>query len=530
MLFNSYIFLFAFLPLVLGIYFVLKHHHNKTYTIFFLTIASFVYYSYWEFSHVYILIFSILINYSCSRYIQESSNRNRRKGAFALGVAFNLSLLGYYKYAGFFLDNVNQTLALEWSLPGVLLPIGISFFTFQQIALLADIHAGKVGRISPLRHAFFVTFFPQLIAGPIVHHSEIMPQLDEKRRYPWSRDLAIGTVIFAVGLFKKVVIADSVAVYADAGFDTMHAGGSLDFASAWIAAFAYSFQIYYDFSGYSDMAVGLARLFGLRLPLNFYSPYRATGFIEFWRRWHITLSRFLRDYLYIPLGGNRHGAGRQALALAAVMLLGGLWHGAGWTFILWGALHGLLLVLNHGWIRLPLSRAGFWTWLPVRAAAIVATFVIVTLVWVPFRAQGLGDSLAMWSAMFPTDPAAIRGSLGNFGAAQFLRLGEPGIWLEMFPRQAVWPDPLPPEFLAQQALPAGVILLALTGFTFLLPNIYQMMRAYEPALHLPDSTAPAPALLDHGILRWVTALAVGFMLIAAVLGLSHVSPFLYFQF
>lgn len=530
MLFNTYIFIFAISPIVLFVFFVLSKYTSQKITIAFLFISSVIYYSYWEFSHIFVLIASIGVNYFCTYSIINDQRYSVKKWVFALGVVFNLTLLSYYKYTQFFLDNLNDTLALQWTLPGVLLPIGISFFTFQQIALLADARAGKVTRLSPLRHAFFVTFFPQLIAGPIVHHSEIMPQLEGRRKSPWSRDLAIGITIFAVGLFKKVVIADSIAIYADAGFDTVQAGGTLDFASAWITAFAYSFQIYYDFSGYSDMAVGLARMFGIRLPLNFFSPYRAIGFIEFWRRWHITLSRFLRDYLYIPLGGNRHGAARQALALAAVMLLGGLWHGAGWTFVLWGALHGMLLVLNHAWTRLPFSRAAFWSWPPVRAGAVLATFAIVTLVWVPFRAQGLDDTLALWTAMLPLDPVQARTSFTGFVAAQFLHLADGSTWLTLFPRSSHWPTPLPPDYLARQALPAGAALACLTLATLLLPNVYQMLRAYAPALHLPPDTVEGPALLQKGILRWLTALAVGFMLLAALLGLSHVSPFLYFQF
>ena len=272
----------------------------------------------------------------------RQADHRRRPVAFAIprrpdgGIIFNLCLLGYFKYAGFFVANVDNVFGAQWVVPSIILPIGISFITFQKIAFLVDAHRGLVRNFTLLNYAFFVTFFPQLIAGPITHHSEIMPQIGPAQRRDLTADLAVGISIFVVGLFKKVVIADSLAIYADAGYSMLRAGHPLDSASAWVTVLCYSFQLYYDFSGYSDMAVGLARMFGFRLPVNFYSPYKSTSIIDFWRRWHITLSRFLRDYLYIPLGGNRHGPVRRYLNLGIVMLLGGFWHGANWTFVVWG--------------------------------------------------------------------------------------------------------------------------------------------------------------------------------------------------
>src|SRR6476620_163403 len=243
---------------------------------------------------------------------------------------------------------------------------------------------------------------PQLIAGPITQHSEIMPQIGPSRRRDLTADLAVGISVFVVGLFKKVVIADSLAIYADAGYSMLRAGHPLDSASAWVTVLCYSFQLYYDFSGYSDMAVGLARMFGFRLPVNFYSPYKSTSIIDFWRRWHITLSRFLRDYLYIPLGGNRRGPVRRYANLGIVMLLGGLWHGANWTFVVWGAVHGLMLALNHAWRAIPLSRSLALKKGLAQRVAVAMTFVAVTLAWIPFRADNLADAGRMFTYLWPT--------------------------------------------------------------------------------------------------------------------------------
>ena len=284
--------------------------------------------------------------------------RAQSRAVLTIGITFNLCLLGYFKYAGFFVANVDDFFGAQWAVPNIILPIGISFITFQKIAFLVDAHRGLVRNFTLLNYAFFVTFFPQLIAGPITHHSEIMPQIGLLRDEGTpQRILPLVSASFVVGLFKKVVIADSLAVYADAGYSMLQVGDPLDSASAWITVLCYSFQLYYDFSGYSDMAVGLARMFGFRLPVNFYSPYKSASIIDFWRRWHITLSRFLRDYLYIPLGGNRRGPARRYANLVIVMLLGGLWHGANWTFVVWGGVHALMLGVNHAWRAIPASNS-----------------------------------------------------------------------------------------------------------------------------------------------------------------------------
>ncbi|HFD87845.1 MAG TPA: MBOAT family protein [Gammaproteobacteria bacterium] len=346
MLFNSLTFIFLFLPITLIGYYLVggRGHHNLA--IGWLVGASLFFYGFWNTEYLILILSSILFNYSIGLLIHGTYSKHW----LFMGVASNLALLGYYKYANFSVDNANAVFDAGLSLEHIAFPLAISFFTFQQIAYLVDTYKGKTREINYLHYCLFVTFFPQLIAGPIVHHKEMLPQFAKDAIYKLNYGhLAVGLTIFALGLFKKVVLADNIAPYAIPVFDAAERGIDLTFWEAWYGAFAYTFQIYFDFSGYSDMAIGLARLFGIRLPLNFNSPYKSASIIEFWRRWHMTLSRFLRDYLYIPLGGSRKGDVRRYTNLMLTMLLGGLWHGAGWTFLAWGALHGFYLTVNHIW-------------------------------------------------------------------------------------------------------------------------------------------------------------------------------------
>lgn len=319
------------------------------------------------------------------------------------GVSINLLLLGYFKYANFFVNNINEFFETGFHLENILLPLAISFFTFQQITYLVDSYKGKGKEYGFNNYCLFVTFFPQLIAGPIVHHREIMPQFENRDLYSLkTRNLSIGMTIFMLGLFKKVVLADSMAVPANEVFQAAENGVELTIFEAWVGALAYTFQLYFDFSGYSDMAIGLARMFGIILPINFYSPYKANNIIEFWRRWHITLSRFLRDYLYIPLGGNRKGELRRYSNLMLTMILGGLWHGAAWTFVWWGCLHGFYLCINHLWIRVKAKicdqhlKAAF----PARCGGRILTFAAVVIAWALFRAESREGIDTMYAAMF----------------------------------------------------------------------------------------------------------------------------------
>jgi alginate O-acetyltransferase complex protein AlgI len=396
-LFNSYAFIFLFLPItLLGFHLIGGRGHHRI-AIAWLVAASLFFYGWWNPAYLGLILGSMLFNYAVG--VSLSGNPNR--GVLALGIAANLGLLGYYKYANFFIDNLNAFVGSGFHLETIILPLAISFFTFQQIAYLVDAYRGETHEYRFLHYALFVTFFPQLIAGPIVHHKEMLPQFAKDVLYRLKAEhLAVGITIFAIGLFKKVVLADGIAVYATPVFDAAEAGVTLTFFEAWGGALAYTLQLYFDFSGYSDMAIGLARMFGVRLPLNFNSPYKATNIIDFWRRWHITLSRFLRDYLYIPLGGNRKGEVRRNINILITMLLGGLWHGAGWTFVLWGGLHGAYLVINHAWRRLlqntqPTHIGSFFGW--------TITMLAVVAAWVPFRAESMEGAIRILEAMAGTN-------------------------------------------------------------------------------------------------------------------------------
>ena len=406
MLFHSLPFLIVFLPAVLAVYYALAS--KAVARRWCLIAASLMFYGYWDARFVPLLAGSVAANWVLARLLA--------KGAAAmvlpLGIALNLGLLGLFKYADFFAGEIAALVGqapAPWSL---VLPLGISFFTFQQISYLVDLKRGRTRPYGLADYAAYVTFFPHLIAGPIVRHDELISQFDLAPARPGLAErLSRGLVLFAIGMVKKVFIADTVSRIADPLFAAAAQGQAPGFAEAWLAALAFTVQIYFDFSGYSDMAIGLALLFGLSFPINFAAPYGASSIREFWRRWHITLSRFLRDYLYVPLGGNRRGRSRQAAAALATMLLGGLWHGAGWTFVAWGGIHGLALVINQAWARRGVALPASLGWL--------LTSLVVIPGWVLFRASDFGSAWALLAAM-----AGTRGfDLG------FARTGLGDLWL-----------------------------------------------------------------------------------------------------
>jgi alginate O-acetyltransferase complex protein AlgI len=391
MLFYSFEFLYLFLPATLAGYFLLGRSKSPHLAIVFLTLASLFYYSWWDYKYVTLITISILFNYYLGLFLRS----NPSKLIVSLAVSVNLLLIGYFKYIGFFADIANNLFDVGVSFTGIVLPLAISFFTFQQIAWLLDNNAQliekKRGNFSD--YCLFVLFFPQLIAGPIVHHSEMMPQFDKSiQRHPNSANIAAGMAFFIIGLGKKIIFADHLAPIADHAFDGASNGIAITSLEAWLGALAYTGQLYFDFSGYADMAIGLALLFNIKLPLNFDSPYKSLTISEFWRRWHMTLSRFLRDYIYIPLGGNRKGETNRHRNLMITMLLGGLWHGASWNFILWGGLHGLYLIINHFWTtKSPFRLPAIYSWL--------LTFFAVIFAWVFFRAENFSVALTMLQSM-----------------------------------------------------------------------------------------------------------------------------------
>ncbi len=520
MLFNTYEFIWGFLPIAVIGFYLLGAWRLERLALAWLIAASLFFYGWWNPVYLWLITCSIVANFSIGQFLTRIHlGPGLRRGLVIGGVAVNLASIGYFKYANFFVDNINQIAGAGFHLEPIILPLAISFFTFQQITYLVDAYRGLTKEYSFLHYCLFVTFFPQLIAGPIVHHHEMMPQFmrDSVFRFKIDR-VAIGATIFFIGLFKKVIIADSMASYGSPIFAAAEAGTHLSFFEAWSGALAYTFQLYFDFSGYSDMAIGLARLFGIRLPLNFFSPYKATSIIDFWRRWHMTLSRFLRDYVYFSLGGNKKGPSRRHINLMITMLLGGLWHGAGWTFVVWGGLHGLYLVVNHAW-----RRVYGWTGMRPGAFGVLGpicawttTFMSVVVAWVFFRAESLEGAVLMLSGMVGLNgivlPSFIETNLGGLAAA-LMRYG-----VEFRSEMDYWDTELFAAF--------AVLLLVILA----LPNTYQLMERYKPAI-----TAGLPGARPSRVkLQWraTTGWAVGAGITAAICFafMTQVSEFLYFQF
>ncbi|MCH2153799.1 MAG: MBOAT family protein [Phycisphaerales bacterium] len=461
MIFSSPEFIFAFVPVVFLVAFLVrKLVSNTAVLLIWLTMSSLFFYGFWKADYLPIIVVSILANWLLGRWILSAGDRNRVP--LFIGIILNLLAIGYYKYFDFFVSNVNAVAGTEFSEMGLLLPLGISFFTFQQIAYLVDSSRGLVGRTSILEYAFFVSFFPQLIAGPIVHHRHILPAVRRGESFGFkSEEILKGLHAFGIGFVKKVVFADMFAVAASSVFDAADAGQTISTHDAMLGAVSYTFQIYFDFSGYTDMAIGLGHMFGVKLPKNFDSPYKSLGIIEFWRRWHVTLSEFLRDYLYIPLGGNRKGMPRRYFNLITTMFLGGLWHGASWTFVVWGVAHGLLLMVNHTIRKLVPRPDGRLALMFFRLGSWLVTFAAINLTWVSFRATTWSGMWEMYRAIF------------GFGGAP----DSTGFAFD--PREMSYPIPY------HQHLPESVLfwpwLVVLVGLLIcvMMPNTWQLTERYE---------------------------------------------------
>jgi D-alanyl-lipoteichoic acid acyltransferase DltB (MBOAT superfamily) len=479
-LFNSYEFLFVFLPAVIAGYFAIARLSAFAANAF-LAAASVAFYAWWRLDFVWILAGSIAVNYFFGHKLSRDAAAGRNdRPVLVAGIAFNLALLGYFKYADFFIANLNAVTGASLELLRVALPLGISFFTFTQIAYLVDAWKGKAAEYSAVNYVLFVTFFPHLLAGPIIHHKEMMPQFadDRLKRVDWTH-MARGLALFALGLAKKVLVADPLAPWANAGF--AHAQ-SLTFADGWITMLAYVMQLVFDFSGYTDMALGAALMLNIRLPINFDSPYRSADIQEFWRRWHMTLSRFLRDYVYVPLGGNRHGEARMLVLFVVTFALGGFWHGAAWTYVIWGTLHGVALVVLHFWRKRgrPLPRP----------AAIALTFLFVSAALVVFRAPTLADAGAILASV-----AGLKGLSLATTVPQWSWIGEAGV---------------PPGILAE-----GLVTLATLGLALVLT--FTPRNSNDVAASI-DLSAPR--------LRY----AFGFLLALSLVFVQNATEFIYFIF
>jgi alginate O-acetyltransferase complex protein AlgI len=507
MLFNSPEFLFVFLPAALaGTWLALRA--GQPAGLFALIFASLVFYAWWRTSGLAVIGASIIANFLIATRIDRldaSANgaRSARLSLLWLGIGLNLAALGYFKYANFFLGMVGEP-ALQ-----IVLPLAISFFSFQQIAFLVDTYRGAMGRITWRDYAAAVLFFPHLIAGPLIHYSDIAAQFRERFAVT-SATIVAGLPIFAIGLAKKVAIADSLAPFVSPLFAKAETA-PLEFFSAWLAALGYTAQLYFDFSGYSDMAIGLAIMFGISLPINFASPYKAGSIIEFWRRWHITLSHFLRDYLYFPLGGGRRGPRRRYANLLAVMLLGGLWHGAAWTFVFWGGLHGAYLAVNHFWRRNVAERLPLWLLRGLVPAFWLLTFLAVVVGWVFFRSPSFAAAINILEGMAGQTFASLPGELaylldmktGRFAGIVFDGKGLP--YLDLVPA------------LFYLVLGYAIIWAA--------PNTAQMFGLDGRARDWAATSLPPLALVRR-------AVAMGLLLWVSMFGIIGAAPteFLYFQF
>jgi D-alanyl-lipoteichoic acid acyltransferase DltB (MBOAT superfamily) len=501
MLFNSLEFLLGYAPVTLLVFFLLGKRSPRT-ACGWLGVMSLVFYAWWYPPHTLILLTSIVCNFFFGILIGRAGEVGSmgRKRALVAALVLNLGALCYYKYFGFFSSIVTQASGLQWDVGNIALPLGISFFTFTQIAYLVDTYQGKVKEHDFLRYLLFVTYFPHLVAGPIIHHHDVMSQFGNGQTFRFNADhFSAGTVIFIIGLFKKVVIADNVAQFSATVFSLAEQGTAINMGAAWAGALAYALQLYFDFSGYSDMAIGLSLMLNVRLPFNFDSPYKSRSIVEFWRRWHISLSTFLRDYLYIPLGGNRHGKARRYLNMGVTMVLGGLWHGAGWTFIVWGALHGTYLALNHAWHSatdgMPFRQARWYAGL-----SWTVTLLAVLLAWIFFRAHSVEGALHLINAML------------GLGAATGMQL--------------------PLADGASASLPlVFACLLPLLAITLWAPNSQEITASLmvQPH-HFKAGKALATQALTWRPIPLYGAVALGLLLAASLTCISQPTEFLYFNF
>lgn len=496
MLFNSFGFLFIFFPITVIGFFLLASRNQALATIW-IGLSSLFFYGWWDYHYIPLLLSSITLNYWTSWKI-STANPSRKRHWLILAISANLALLGYYKYAGFFISSTSSLTGIHLDTSNIVLPIGISFFTFTQLAFLVDTYQGKVNERRFTHYLLFVTYFPHLIAGPVLHHKEMMPQFRDERNYrPKLSNFVIGMAFFFIGLAKKVLIADNLSPYAG---DLFGQSSQPSLIAAWGGVLAYTFQLYFDFSGYSDMAIGLSRVFGVKLPINFNSPYKSTNISEFWRRWHMTLSRFLRDYLYIPLGGNRKGKYRRYFNLTTTMLLGGLWHGAGWNFVIWGGLHGFYLGIHQAWCS-RISRCGS----PHNPGgkqyiSTLITFVAVCFAWVFFRAPDISVSIEI-----------IRGMLGLNGIYSYEN--SYGNFLELKANIEIW-----------------VYITLAAGLAFFSPNTQELVGKYISSSEIETVVIGLSQNGRNAISNLVLPFLLGVMAAVALMNLSRPSEFLYFNF
>jgi D-alanyl-lipoteichoic acid acyltransferase DltB (MBOAT superfamily) len=478
--------MFLFLPVTIVVYFLLNRQRLTTAATVWLVIASLFFYSWWNVKYLALILGSIIFNFAIGTTLLKTGGEGGsplpKRTVLIFGIVVNIALLGYYKYTNFFITNLNALSGWQFGMQKIILPLGISFFTFTQIAYLVDAYSAKAKEYDFLRYSLFVTFFPHLLAGPIIHHKEMMPQFASVRnRVVNYRNIALGLFLFFIGLFKKIAIADELSPVVALGFDDMP---SLTLIEAWVTSLSFTLQLYFDFSAYTDMALGASLMFNIRLPYNFNSPYKALNIADFWRRWHMTLSRFLRDYIYIPLGGNREGDEKTYRNLLLTFLVGGIWHGAGWTFVFWGFLHGAAAVIHRIWEKLGIRMHRFLAWF--------LTFNFVNIAWIFFRAKTWDDAIKVLAGMFGMSGVKLSKSGAKYG---FLK--DHGVTFgDLF-------------FRADHKNVVYMIVITL-AIAFAAKNSDQMTQAFRPN-------------------RMTAAFAI-LIALYALLSMNKVSEFLYFNF
>ncbi len=514
MIFSSWQFIFVFLPIAVAGFFAIPVQAQVVRKCW-LFATSLFFYGWWKVEYVPLLLFSIGFNYAIAEGINRWRGRPAARVAVIAGVAINLLLLGYYKYTNFILDVFGRASGHTYARLDIMLPLAISFFTFTQIGYLVDVYRDQRLHYRLLDYSVFVVFFPHLIAGPIVRHWEIIPQFADRELKANRTDMGVGIAIFLLGLYKKVLLADPAARVADTVYGAVEAGTAITWLDGWLGTLAYGMQIYFDFSGYSDMAIGLARMFGMKFPCNFDSPYKAGNIVEFWRRWHITLQRFLREYLYFPLGGNRCGKARHLLNIMITMVVSGLWHGAGWTFLVWGTLHGVYLVIAHVWRKFREARGWKLAHWSYRGACVLVTFVAVMYAWVFFRAKTLPQATRVVASMMGVNGFTIPDAVTN-------PLAQPGIlWQKLGSRFVT-------ERLAEDFYKPGLQLVTLLILAcWLLPNVQQLLGACDPTLE----PVARPARWKFVFNVW-TGLLLGALFFGVICSYfsAKPSPFIYFNF
>ena len=484
MVFNSYIFILFFLPVCILGYFTLNHFQKYTLAQIFLVGMSLWFYGYFNPGYLLILAASVLINYAFYLLIRKNLGKKYAKILMITGVLFNIVILLYFKYMDFFIDNINGIFKTDIPFLYIALPLGISFFTFQQVSFIVDAYRGEIPEYHFWEYAGFVTYFPQLVAGPIVTHDELVPQFMDKEKKKFdSENMARGIYIFTIGLAKKILLADMFGKLVSHGYATVD---GLNSVTAIITMVAYTFQIYFDFSGYSDMAIGIGKMMNIDLPQNFRSPYKALTITEFWDRWHMTLTRFFTKYVYIPLGGNRKGAVRTYVNVFIVYLISGFWHGASWNFVFWGVCHGLFVILTRSCRKFFDKIPSVLNWL--------ITFAFVNLTWVFFRAETFDQAVTLIKKVFT-------GGVSGFDMQfiELLRSAEIVEVLSLTPIETLYP---PFVLTAFFVIAVGILLGC--------KNAYEKMQSFRPTFF-----------------HMITTL---FLLLWSVFSFAGISVFLYFNF